>query len=295
VESIGAELNDIFQEIRRIRPAIVRLDSQAGSQTLEKLDEFSERLPDLQDAIKEIQLQNVIFRGLATLGIASSVFGHETQTLISSLTNSVNLVKKALQKAKPDLELAIEETNEAVVFAERIGNWGEFALARVRRDKRRRKTNDVTGIVERILDEIEPPFNSVSIDIEKHLGRVVAVTIAMDLEAVLINLLTNAYYVCSERGGKRTIRVELRNSSRKSVPGFELIVADSGPGIPSEFENRIWEPLFSTKVDAKNRQSGTGLGLSIVDSIVKDFAGERSVERDTKLGGAKFRIWLPAK
>ena len=295
VENLGQELNEIFREIRRIAPAIVELDTQSGGQAIERLEEFSERIPDLQEAIKDIQLQNVIFRGLATIGIASSVFGHETQTLISSLVNSVNLIKKALRKSTPDIDMAIEEVEDAINFADRIGSWGEFALARVRRDKRRRKTNDVTVIVNNILKELEPPFESVGIEMRRDLESVNAVTIAMDMEAIVINLLTNAYYACSEKGGKRVISVQLHNVTKDSVPGFELIVSDSGAGVLKEFENRIWEPLFSTKSDTKKRQVGTGLGLSIVDSIVKDFGGQRSVGKDKDLHGAKFVLWFPDK
>jgi len=294
VENLGSELNEIFAEIKRIQPKILRSD-EPDFVTYERLERFSSRIPELQHAIRDIQLQNVIFRGLATLGIASSTFGHETQTAISGLTNSVILVKKSLAGPKPDLDIAHDELENAIGFAERIGSWGQFALARVRRDKRSRRMTDVASVVDRVLNEMSAPFSSVGIRLERLIEPVSAITIAMDLEAVLINLLTNSYFVCSDREGSRHVRVSLKQATRNGRQGFELSVADSGPGVAPQFVNRIWEPLFSTRTDPKKRQSGTGLGLSIVDSIVKDFGGERHVSYDVELGGARFEIWFPKR
>ena len=154
---------------------------------------------------------------------------------------------------------------------------------------------DVAAVVSRVLEEMERPFSTVGIRIERLIKPVNAVTIAMDIEAVLINLLTNSYFVCSDKDGQRCVRVTLKPAARGAIEGFELSVADSGPGVAPQFAERIWEPLFSTKVDPKQRQTGTGLGLSIVDSIVKDFGGRREVSSDSQLGGARFEIWLPSR
>lgn len=115
----------------------------------------------------------------------------------------------------------------------------------------------------------------------------------MDVEAVVLNLLTNAYFFAKKSEGARHIRIELRSKEQDEKIGFQLIVADSGPGVPSDRKEQIWEPLYSTKVDSKGRTQGTGLGLAIIDSVVQDASGWRSVDSDPILGGAKFDIWLP--
>jgi signal transduction histidine kinase len=63
--------------------------------------------------------------------------------------------------------------------------------------------------------------------------------------------------------------------------------------VPRQYFDRIWEPLFSTKISRHGEANGTGLGLSIVRSIVEEHGGTREVGRDQELKGALFKIWLP--
>jgi signal transduction histidine kinase len=68
--------------------------------------------------------------------------------------------------------------------------------------------------------------------------------------------------------------------------GFELEVADSGPGIREEDETRLFEPFFTTK------ETGTGLGLSVVAHMAEAHGGSVIAENCPE-GGAAFTIRLP--
>lgn len=59
---------------------------------------------------------------------------------------------------------------------------------------------------------------------------------------------------------------------------FSIRVQDSGPGIPKEVQEKIFQPFFTTKELGK----GTGLGLSISNSIIKDHGGELYIDNDSK-------------
>ena len=122
----------------------------------------------------------------------------------------------------------------------------------------------------------------------------------MDIETVLINLLTNAYTAATLKSGKRLISIKLIEEDLKEPKklienGYSLIVSDSGPGVSKEFEHRLFEPLFSTKVNPSqgSKSIGTGLGLTVVNSIVNDLNGKISFDRDPDLKGARFKIWIP--
>jgi two-component system sensor histidine kinase PilS (NtrC family) len=67
----------------------------------------------------------------------------------------------------------------------------------------------------------------------------------------------------------------------------EIFVEDSGPGIPENIRNRIFNPFFTTK------DHGTGLGLATVHAIVEAHGGSVSVAAGSR-GGARFVIQLPA-
>ena len=70
-------------------------------------------------------------------------------------------------------------------------------------------------------------------------------------------------------------------------PGtVEVFVRDSGPGLPSETQSRIFEPFFSTK------SHGLGMGLAIVRSIVDRHRGKVQAENHGS-GGAVFKVLLP--
>jgi len=87
-----------------------------------------------------------------------------------------------------------------------------------------------------------------------------------------------------EQGGTLTIRTG-RVPAR---PEVFLEVADTGPGIPREDQDRIFEPFYTTKPPGR----GTGLGLSICYAIVEAHQGR--IEVDSAPGrGARFRVHLP--
>jgi PAS domain S-box-containing protein len=116
------------------------------------------------------------------------------------------------------------------------------------------------------------------------------------LHQVLINLCTNAWQAMGEVGGKLEVALKpvtfLKNEINITdiLPGdyLQLLVKDSGPGIPAELLKRVFEPFFSTKEQGK----GSGLGLSVVHSVIKNCDGK--VKLDSTLGeGSSFNVYLP--
>ena len=85
------------------------------------------------------------------------------------------------------------------------------------------------------------------------------------IKRALVNLIDNAAEAMSDGAGDRRITVITREVPERRT--LELIVADTGPGIPPADRERIFEPYFST------RKRGTGLGLAIVSRIVAEHQG----------------------
>jgi len=106
------------------------------------------------------------------------------------------------------------------------------------------------------------------------------------LEQVLVNLLDNAVKFNRSDG---EVRVE---SSRGPDGNVSIAVSDTGVGIPSELQSRIFERFYRVDKARSREAGGTGLGLSIVKHIVERMNGTVRVE--SELGrGSKFTVTLP--
>jgi signal transduction histidine kinase len=119
--------------------------------------------------------------------------------------------------------------------------------------------------------------------------------IPQDIGRVLLNLINNAFQAVQEKSKldkEFNPKVKLstsRSSGEGQVDGIiQITISDNGPGIPSEIQDKIFQPFFTTKPTGK----GTGLGLSLSYDIVKAHGGE--IEVESKEGeGTEIRIILP--
>jgi signal transduction histidine kinase len=98
---------------------------------------------------------------------------------------------------------------------------------------------------------------------------------------IVDNLLANAIEALHQRGGRITVEVE-----RPAPPEVRIAVADTGPGVPSEMVERLFEPFFTT------REDGTGLGLFLSAELTRVLGGELRY-RERSGGGACFEVMLP--
>ncbi|HSO87440.1 MAG TPA: ATP-binding protein, partial [Draconibacterium sp.] len=125
-------------------------------------------------------------------------------------------------------------------------------------------------------------------DFDESIGNINVVP--QDIGRVLLNLINNAFYACTERS-----RSEANERNQANNDGYEPVVSigtkkrgnkvaimikDNGNGIPQSALDKIFQPFFTTKPTGQ----GTGLGLSLSYDIVKAHAGEIKVE--TKYAGA---------
>jgi two-component system sensor histidine kinase GlrK len=104
---------------------------------------------------------------------------------------------------------------------------------------------------------------------------------------ILDNLLSNAIKF-TPRGG--TISIHARAEREQLV----LDVMDSGPGIPPDERNRIFEAFYQGKTPQGGHVKGTGIGLSVVTEFVNAHGGSIEI-LEAKTGGAHFRVRLPMR
>jgi PAS domain S-box-containing protein len=103
-------------------------------------------------------------------------------------------------------------------------------------------------------------------------------------EKVVLNLLSNAF--------KFTFEGEIRIALREHATGVELLVADTGTGIPSEALPRLFDRFYQVENAQGRTFEGTGIGLSLVQELAKLHGGKVQVESKMGLGSA-FTVSLP--
>jgi two-component system, NtrC family, sensor kinase len=108
---------------------------------------------------------------------------------------------------------------------------------------------------------------------------------ASQLQQVFLNMITNSI---DAHNGKPYGRIDIRTRIAENGQGIQLLIGDTGSGIPNEFLKKIFDPFFTTKPVGK----GTGLGLSICHSIIQRLGGQISVQSKLE-EGTRFDIFLP--
>jgi signal transduction histidine kinase len=299
-EQIQMQLFSVKEDLESIKSEIESTNTKSTNSdvtrpieiSIEKVDVITKKV---DKTISELLNWNRVLSGLATIGISSAVFGHETEGSISLFTNATDNARLLIRSDPPDLELAISEIDKALKHSRKVAAWGAYALTRVQREKRSKKNINIKKTIDAVVKELKPAFEASSIKIETEGEFLVSRTYQMDIESILINLLTNAYTACNLKPGVRRVVITINREDTRLAQGYFFSVSDTGPGIAKEFQKRIFEPLFSTKTvsTGTSKSVGTGLGLTIVKSIVDDLSGNIKVDQDPELKGARFKIWLP--
>jgi two-component system cell cycle sensor histidine kinase/response regulator CckA len=155
------------------------------------------------------------------------------------------------------------------------------------------RLNDVIAELAIMLDRLRGGDVALEIDHGRDLWPVMADH--GQIEQVITNLVVNARDAMKGRG---SLTIRTRNVPAAEVPAINakakltdsvlIEVADTGPGIPEDVIDRIFDPFFSTKPFGE----GTGLGLATVYGIVQQTGGSIGVESSPETG-TRFRILLP--
>jgi signal transduction histidine kinase len=207
-----------------------------------------------------------------------------------SIRNPFTSVKMRLFSLNRTLELdATQEEDFAVISQEIrhidtiVQNFLEFS----RPPKLVMQSVSPSAIVDTALQLLSHRLKSYAVDVQVMRSAPLPNVMAdpEQLKEVLVNLIINA---CEEMKEGGSITIEERLFGQQPHQFAVLSLSDSGPGIPSAFVGKVFQPFFTTK------DEGTGLGLSIASRIVTEHGGTLTLE-DGHTGGATFVITLPVK
>jgi two-component system NtrC family sensor kinase len=272
-------LDQLSAADREIRAFNQRLGQEIEAAT-QDLSKKNLALAQLNRLLIELRRENASKVRLATLGQLAAQLAHEIGTPLSSVSGHLQLA--LLQRDLPGglrerLDVATREIARiGRIVRDYLDSTRSLAPERKETSLRRviEEAVEVTGGVERAGSLIEVRFTNEPKGFLTDPGL---------LRQIVINLLANALDAV-ERGGQVTL------SGRSDGGIVEVVVADSGSGIPPEDLRRIFEPFYTTK----GRGKGTGLGLAICRELVAALGGSIAVE-SAPGQGSTFTVRLPLR
>jgi signal transduction histidine kinase len=227
--------------------------------------------------LRETQEELLRKERLATLGQLSSSIAHELRNPLGVMTNALYYLEAVLHDAPPKVHDHLGKLRTQVHLSESIirGLLDATRVSIVEPSE-----VDVAALLDQTLARVDVP-GSIRVErlVAPDLPRMRAD--AVQIGQVLVNLLSNAVQAMDQSGGVLSIRAAHDNGR------VNISVTDTGPGIPPEHRQKIFEPLFTTKA------RGIGLGLAVCRTLTHANGGELVVE-DNPGGGARFSIRIPS-
>jgi signal transduction histidine kinase len=290
------------------------LTRRAPAGTTRELDRLAESVNRMTERLLDAQGALVRAEKLASVGRLAAGVAHEIGNPLAAIGNYMELLGR--HGAAPDLVAAIQR--EALRIDTIVRSLLDYARPR----DAQREPLDVGVVAGRAVELLRSQglLRLVSVEAESGDGLPSMLGDAAALEQVFVNLLLNAVDAAGDGGriavvtsatrlgdaseadrrradrdaAAATARISRRSgrhleTAADGSAAVQVVIGDSGPGVPEDLVERVFDPFFTTKPPGR----GTGLGLAIVQRIVHDHGGRVDVARSRE-GGAAFTVIFPA-
>jgi len=248
-------------------------------------EELAGQLQRTLDDLRATEQQLIRSGRLGALGELTAGLAHEIKNPLHAMRGTAEILRDAVEEGRPEAKMARLQLDEI---------------------------DRLTGVLDRFLDFARPrEAGSVDVDLRVVLDRVAELAGAQARKAqveltpatpeqpslvrgdpeqlvqLVLGIVLNALEALRDHdGGAREVSLTVSPETRGSRGYQVLTVANSGPAIPEEQLERIFDPFVTT------REDGTGLGLSI-GARIADAHGGFIEAKNQSGGGVVFRVWLP--
>jgi signal transduction histidine kinase len=255
---------------------------------IKRYQELTETLAETNRKLQLAQEEARRSERLAALGQMSAGLAHEIRNPLGVIKGSAEMLQQKLGESNPlATELAgyiSSETNRLSALVTRFLDFARPLHADL-------ISQPIAPVLDRALQAVAAAHkdHSGSVKVERlYEPNLPPVPLDEGLsEQAFINLIQNAYDAMGEGGGKLRVTAMRADGARN---GVEVRIGDTGPGIPRELREQIFNPFVTTK------KTGVGLGLSIVSRIIDGHHGSIRVESgdgESGSSGANFVMFFP--
>ncbi|HNW95903.1 MAG TPA: ATP-binding protein [Anaerolineaceae bacterium] len=238
-------------------------------------------LHDLSQS-EQIRVHTQHLEQRAYLGEVSAAFAHEAKNPINSIMTGLQYIGMTMKSSDPHYDLVSRLQTDCL----RLTHLMDSTLTFSKPMEYHFAPVDMAEMLPSILERWAPRMTHLNIryNFDANPAHPLVKADYRALEQVFVNLVSNAVQAMEKTGGTLNIRVV--SAADHLVPAqYDVIVADSGPGIPDDIKEYIFEPFVTTNA------SGTGLGLAISKQIVSAHKG--TINLESYPGGTMFHVLLP--
>ena len=246
----------------------------SATRTLSEVDELTRAFAEMIEALERSREQIVRAGKLAVVGEMAAVMAHEVRTPLGILRSSAQLLQR-----QPDLgEKERELTGYIISETDRLNRLVSMLLECASPRIPQFRPQDLHAILDHVVELLSSKAEGKEVELRRELTAAQSFMMGdrEQLIQVFLNLVINALYFVPAGGW---ILLATRNQGNRLI----VKVADTGPGIPEELRQRIFDPFFT------RREGGIGLGLTVVQQLVQAHQGEIEILATPK-GGACFEL-----
>jgi signal transduction histidine kinase/ActR/RegA family two-component response regulator len=283
--------------LEETRRRFAEAEHRATSTLLEVLEGKNVELNNALEELRNTQDKLVRSEKMAAIGTMAGGVAHDLNNVLSGIVGYPDLLLMRLPEGS-DLRHGIEVIKES---AARAADVVADLLTLSRGESYNTVIFDINHLVEKFLTSAECkslstrfPGVSLSTRLDPHLSH--ARCSPVHIEKALTNLVTNAFQAAGKDGAVAIATQDVHVGPTEAVakhvaPGVyvALRVTDSGPGIPKNQLEHVFEPFYTKKLRGRG---GAGLGLSVVWNTIEDHNGVAFAESEGL--GATFCLYLPS-
>jgi signal transduction histidine kinase len=310
LERFAAVFNLTYTRFNDLK--VSEAQTKKAEEDLIKLQAAKKSAEDALSELQTTQTQLIQSEKMASLGELTAGIAHEIQNPLNFVNNFSEVSKELLEEMLEEIENGDMEEVRAIMDdviqnLEKINHHGKRAdgivkgmLQHSRSSTGKKEPTNINVIADEYLRLAyhglrakDKSFNATLVtDFDDTIGNINV--LPQDIGRVILNLLTNAFYVVNEKSSfaktsedKYEPTVSLTTKKKGNL--VSISVKDNGNGIPKHVLEKIFQPFFTTKPTGQ----GTGLGLSMsYDIVTKGHGGELKVSTEQNKG-TEFIIILP--
>jgi CheY-like chemotaxis protein len=231
---------------------------------------------------------------MEAIGTLAGGIAHDFNNILAAIIGFAEMVEEDLPSESP----SIPRIGRVLSAANRGKELVRQILAFSRKAEPARKPLSLSPVIDETIQLLRASLPStIDIKLSMKAARDTILASPTEIQQILMNLATNAFFAMREKGGTLGIRVTdikfepdspVLDADVEAGEYVQLTVTDTGIGMTQDVMKRAFDPFFTTKEVGK----GTGMGLSVVYGIVKSLGGTVAIESEPGIGST-FRIFLP--